>query len=108
MEILIAAGFIILFCGAMLWLYLCHRLFQLLASYHHDKFVEMGSPDLGENNTLEANVKLFKFIYHREYLALSDARLESHGRFMRALMFFLGTSLFIIFASVPFLATIDS
>jgi hypothetical protein len=104
-ETLLIVGFVSLFCTVALWLLLCYKLFKRLERDHPEKFVAMGSPDLGDNNTLKANINLFKFLYHREWVALNDPELASRAGFMRKLMLGLFITFTLIFLSAPILAT---
>ncbi len=105
MELLLIIGFVALFCSVALWLFLCFRLFKALERNHPEKFQAMGSPDLGENNTLAANVALFRFLYHKEWLVFDNSPLAGLASFMRRLMIGLFACFLLIFLAAPILAT---
>jgi hypothetical protein len=77
------------------WLYLVTRLFRVLRTSHHAKFVEMGEPSFILNNNLRTNISLFRFLFAREDKELGDAALTKLTKFMLAyfllyLLLFLG------------------
>ena len=89
----------ILFCLALVWLFLCYRLFKILETRHPEKYQSMGQPTLMINNTLLTNIALIKFLFKREWRDLDDSELTTLSKAMLVLFAIYLVSILTLFLS---------
>lgn len=105
MQLLFPVLFVVLFCSVFFWFFLCHRLFNRLATHHPDKYRAMGEPDLFRNNTGSTNATFLKFLWKREWRQLDDPALAKLGGTMRVFAAFYLTGFLLLFLGAPFVYT---
>ncbi|WP_447894329.1 hypothetical protein [Vreelandella sp. GE22] len=86
MDEFIPIVFGVLFFLVLVWFFLCHRLFKILASRHPVKYKSMGSPSVVLNNSPSSSLILFKFLFKKEWKSLNDLGLAALSKSM--LVFF--------------------
>ncbi len=91
----------VLFCSVFVWFFLCYRIFKILETRHPEKYESMGKPSLIMNNSLSNNIAFMKFLFKREWRALSDSGLETLGNFMLVFFAIYTAGFLALFFSVP-------
>lgn len=74
------------------WIAACSALFRRLATYHQDKYEQLGRPRLLQGR-IKTNIAMTRFFYMREYRNLRDP----HVTYIVRIMWFLLFSYIVIF-----------
>jgi hypothetical protein len=72
----------ILFCAAIIGLYLSHRLYRILETRHPEKYEAMGKPSLITNNNISNNISFVKFLFKLEWREFDDLGLSKLSKFL--------------------------
>jgi hypothetical protein len=71
-DLLLCFGFALMLVIYIIQLYFIKRLLDELKTRFNDQWMQLGKPSLVFNNSLNNNLVLFSFLWHRKYLDLED------------------------------------